>query len=537
MLPTLTNNAYHVLGLDTSASEKEIFKRSKEIINRLKVDEIPSYDQDIGFFEGFRTEDTVKDALQRLQASKKRVKEYFFWFQIANAVDEEVLNLCKHKDYLDAIHTWENASQGQSAKAFFYKKNLAILYCLLLSTENNKDYLRSGLALWKELVDSDKFWNSFSKVYKLHDEQTASEDIIPDFKKRVVGYLSDLYTELHDIHKSSDYINEFQKVFSVKGEKIEKNLLEPAYHVINHVVEQLEKMEVSKDGKFDKEDSNSIKNVILTIQAELNKLIDLGLYDDSQTKMIRDRASNALRSISIDLHNKLNELGVSQGVLQVAIEFAGTESLKNTLQSELDQIQKNIESDEENSIAIRIPGILGGCAILFKNTYLEYDNKRIFYKDIVSITYHSESQSSHQSFSYMVTSETVNISFSFSALLHIGTESKKEIWIKLIQFSEGLIEPQIIKKLTDQIFVHEKSVIIGVIHFSKQGYTQVRTKLFGSGEKGTVYWTDAIYIPKFDAGRVVLWDAKGEPYSDVPMSIPNAVLIPELMKACVNQVQ
>ena len=68
------------LGLDTSASEKNILKRSKEIVNHLKVDDTPVYDLDVGFLKDFRTEDAVKDALQRLQASKKRIKEYFFWY-------------------------------------------------------------------------------------------------------------------------------------------------------------------------------------------------------------------------------------------------------------------------------------------------------------------------------------------------------------------------------------------------------------------------------------------------------------------------
>ena len=124
MLSTLKNNAYHILGLDTSASERDITKRSKEIINHLKADDVPDYDLDIGLFEDFRTEDAVKDALQRLQAPKKRIREYFFWFQIGDGVDEQVLGLFKLKDYLNAIRTWQNASEGQSTKAFFYKKNL-----------------------------------------------------------------------------------------------------------------------------------------------------------------------------------------------------------------------------------------------------------------------------------------------------------------------------------------------------------------------------------------------------------------------------
>lgn len=543
MSSTLKNNAYHILGLDTSASERDILKRSKEIINRLKSDDLPSYDLDIGLFENFRTEDSVKDALQRLQASKKQIKEYFFWFQIADSIDEKVLGLFKTKDYLNAIKTWQNASSGQSTKAFFYKKNLAILYCLILSTEDNKNYLKSSLAAWKELIDSDKFWVSFSKIYRLHNEQTASEDVVSEFKKNVVAYLSDIYAELHQVHKDADYINEFQKTFSARGEKVEKSVLGPAYQAINSAVEELEKMEVSKDSKLDKDESETIKRLVAIIQQELNKLIDLGLYDDSQTKIMRDRAANALRSIVLDLHNNLSELDKSGRLLEIATQIAGTESLKNKLSDELAQIHKNISDDADSSLAIEIPGTFGGGTVVFKNTYLEYNNKKIFYKDVTSVSYHAMNQSINfipvsQSFSFMVASDTEKISFSFGTTLHIGKKAKQEVWGKLIGLSEGLIEPHIIKKMVDQIFDRNEPVTIGGIEFSKLGYSRTKTRFFGKGEKETVYWTDTVYIPKFDSGQVALWkdkDGKGQVFSTIPMSTANAVVIPELVKACVNR--
>lgn len=540
MSSILKNNAYHILGLDTSASEKDILKHSKEIINRLKADDASDYDLDIGLLKDFRTEDSVKDALQRLQAPKKRIKEYFFWFQIADSVDEQVLGLFKLKDYLNAIRIWQNASEGQSTKAFFYKKNLAILYCLVLSAEDNKDYLRSSLTSWKELVDSDKFWASFSKVYRLHDEQTASEDIISDFKKHVVEYLSDIYTELHHIHKNSDYINEFQKVFSAKGEKIEKSVLGPAYKAINQVVEELEKMEVSKDSKFDKEESETIKGLVAKVQGELNKLIDLGLYDDSQTKIMRDRSANALRSIVLDLHNNLSEFNKSQGLLEVAIQLAGTESLKNKLQGELEQIQKNISDDAENSLAIEIPGTFGGGTVIFKNSFLEYDNKRIFYKDVISISYHAVNRSINfipisQSYNYMVASENEKISFSFGTTLYIGNQEKKDVWAQLAGISMQLIQPFIVKKLVEQILDKGETVNIGGVEFTKEGYS--RSKFFGGKE--TVLWSEKIFIPKLESGAVILWkdkgDGTGSQFTTVEMSVPNAVVMPELVQACYSR--
>lgn len=542
MSSTLKNNAYHILGLDTSASEKDISKRSKEIINRLKADDSPHYDLDIDLFENFRTENTVKDALQRLQAPKKRIREYFFWFQIADGIDEQALDFLKKRDYANAIRIWRDASKGESKKSFFCKKNLAILCCLLLFAEDNREYLILSLLAWNILIDSDKFWTSFSKVYKLHDEQTASADIISDFKKHVIAYLSDIYTELHHIHQNNDYINEFQKVFSVKGEKIEKNVLNPAYKVINQAVEGLEKMEVSKDGIFDKEESKTIKGLVAIIQQELNKLIDIGLYGDSQTKIMRDRSAMALRSIALDVHNNLSELDKSRGLHEVAIKIAGTESLKNKLREELEQIQNNIADDAESSLLIEIPRTFRNDNVIFKNNFLAHNNKKIFYKDAISISFDSTARttraygvpvSTSYTYRWSVASEKENIYLSLSAS---HDESKQqEAWAKLVGMTSKLIGPLIVKKIVDLVFNRGEAVKIGDVEFTKLGYSRMKFKFFGKNEKLIVYWTDKIYIPQLYQGSVILWEeqeGESKQFTTIPMSIPNAVLLPEIVQAC-----
>ena len=542
MSNTLKNNAYYILGLDVSASEKDISKRSKEILNRLLADDTPEYDLDIGMFGDFRTEDSVKDALQRLQSQKKKIKEYFFWLQIADSVDEQVLKFLKTKDYSNAIKTWQNVSDGDGTKNLLYKKNLAILHCLVLSVENNEEYLKDSLRAWEDLINSDKFWTSFSKIYRLHDEQTASEDVINDFRKHVVELLSDIYTELHQIHKDNNYVNEFQKTFSIKGEKIEKNVLAPAYQVINKAVEGLEKMEVSKDGKFDKDESEVIKKYITSVQEELNKLIDLGLYSDSQTKIMRDRAANALRSIVLDLHNNLSELEKSKRLLEIAVSLAGTDSLKNKLKGELDQIEKNVKDDAESVVVIELPGMFKTSTIVFKNNFLEYNNKRFFYKDVDSIAFHSTA--TKHSVYYIPTRTTYDYSFSLNSgqenisisLNASKDESEnKEKWVQLISLASAMIQPLIIKKTIDKIFNRGEEVKIGDVIFTKKGYYRIKWKMFGENEKLWVYWSDTIYIPKMFQGEVILWEekeGKSTQFTSVSMSTPNAIIIPDLVQAC-----
>lgn len=337
----LKNNAYHILGLDISASQKDILKRSREIIKLIQIDDIPKYDLDLGIFDNFRTEDTVKDAVERLTSPKKQIKEYFFWFNIADEIDEQAVGILRKNDPDGAIRVWEHHSEGDSTKALFYKRNLAILYCILLFKENNDVYLKSSLKIWNELVKSTKFWTAFSKIYKLNDELNVNQETIEDFQKNCLSYISDLYTELAESKKDNKFVAEFSNIFNTKGGRTEKILLAPIFDKMTSAIEKLESLKVSEDGIFHKEKSAILKESVSIIQSGCNELTDLGLFDDSQAKLIRERAADAFRSISIDLNNNLNETAVALGLAKIAEKISGTEGFKNKIQADLKQIQQN----------------------------------------------------------------------------------------------------------------------------------------------------------------------------------------------------
>ncbi len=337
----LKDNAYHILGLDTSATQRDIQKRAKEIVKILQIDDVPEYDLDLGVFESFRTEDTVKDAVQKLTSPKKQIKDYFFWFYVGDEVDQQVVDLLKKKDPVAAAQKWEQQAEGDSIKALFYKRNLAILYCLFLFGEHNERYLTMTLNLWHELINSTKFWDAFTKAYKLNDELNTDQEIISDFHNNCPNYLSDLYTELSQEHGNDIYISEFTKVFNIRGEKTEKVIMAPIFHEITDAVEKLEEMKVSEDGDLDAQEVAEIKEHVGKIQDCCNKLIDLGLYDDSQSKTIRDRAAGAIRSIVIDIHNNLDDLSKAEQLLKIAMEFVGTTGMENKLKQDLDQFEQN----------------------------------------------------------------------------------------------------------------------------------------------------------------------------------------------------
>lgn len=346
----LKNNAYHILGLDATVSQKDIVKRSRDLTKFIQIDEIPEYDLDFGIFKNFRTENSVKDAIQRLTSPKKQIKESFFWFNIADEVDEQAVGILRKNDPEGAIKVWEHHSQDDSIKSLFYKKNLAILYCILLFKKYDAHHLNASLKVWNEIVNSTKFWNAFSKVYKLHDELNTNQETIDEFHNDCTSYISDLYTELAEERKDNKYVAEFSSTFNMKGDRTSKELLAPIFNEMTVAIERLENLKVAEDGVFHKEKSVALKENVTILQNGCNKLIELGLFADSQAKIVRERAAEILRLISIDLHNDpLNEVQASLSLAKIALQISGTEGSKNKIQEDVNQIQKNLDYKNNES--------------------------------------------------------------------------------------------------------------------------------------------------------------------------------------------
>jgi len=572
----IVHNAYRIFGLDNSANQKDILKRYKEIINRLKIEDYPQYDLDLDFDEKFRTEETVNEALKRLQNVKNNIIEYFFWFQISDTIDEEALNYLKEKDYTKAIQTWQNASEINNSTSLFYKKNLALLYCLTLLTQQNSNYLQASLSNWNEIINSDKFWIGFEKNYSMINDQVVNTEIINDFRKNVVKYVSDIYTDLYQQYQDPKYVKEFQDTFGLIGEKAEKNLLKPIHQSIYETIEELNKIsqdenqasatnldkkcdncgDASAKKYFDYDDGSvlcetcrknigkewkknidnlegtiegskklwaSIQKLVSKLESQLDQLRNMGLYEDDQSKVVRDHVAQAIRNASVYIHNKVHMSSQSAELLTLAIKIAGTESVKEQYGTDLNKVHEIAEDEDKTALFLPIPKFFGKKELVVKNTFLEYKEKRIYYKDIVGISYHNEDTK----FNFVIYSSKDKIDLTFS--------NHQDLWYELINIGKQYIEPIIVEKIKKAIFEQNQSIQIGNIAIDKNGYH--KSKLLKGVD--SVLWSDAkIYEPKLYQGTVILFRDKhnsSKHFSTIKLENSNAAVLPEVIKACYNE--
>ncbi len=542
MTISFIENAYHVLGLNGSAGTRQILQRANEIIQRLRIDDVPEYSLDLSPAKSFRSEETVNEALRRLQAPKIRLAEYFFWYHIVDENDKRAERHLAAADYGGAAKIWGSAAATTSmaeaeARAL---RNLAVLRTLYLLTTTDGEAIETSLRTWHSLINNEAFWQQFMGDYKAAIDNSLSDDVLTKFRKGLTEHLSDTYAGLQEKQKAGNYLQAFQRIFSARGKKVEKEILDPIIVATQKEIDGLERIDLSASQNFNAGKAKTIKESVLAIQGHFNKLIEVGLFNDSEVKLLRDRAALALRRIVLDLHNNHSEFETAAKLLNVAAQLAGTESLKAMLSSDIAQISTNVEHEKANSLALEIPGLLGGGTIIFKGDRVIYDGKTLHYKDITEIAFHSVNTSVNfipvsQSYSYIVATERQKISLSFGGILYIGNDKKKDVWARLAGISQHMIYPEIIKKLLFLIFQKEQTISIGGLGIDATGY--FRTKFFGGVEK--FGWNETVYIPKFSAGNVVVLrpkNGKSVQFTSIEMSTPNAVVLPDLFQACYNVV-
>jgi len=342
MVNPLKNNGYRILGLDISASQKEILKRYKEIINRLKIDDQPEYDLDFKVGKTLRNETSVNNALKSLQSPKDNFREYFFWFQTNSKSEELTFKHIAEGEIDKAIDNWKKlVRKAQNLSSYFYKKNLAIFYSLLLFEEDNDEYLNESIKLWHEITNSDKFWEGLFKKYRQQNEITANLEALDNFKKNIINNLSEIYSDLYKLHKENKYLKKFREIFETYGKKTEKNLSKQTYNVLLNQLEELQKFNERNNKGIGEKDLESINGIIKSIQFELVNLKKIGLYENNETKIIRDHLSESIRLIGVKLHNDAEEFQEAVNLIKISIDLCGTDSLRARLKSELKIIKEN----------------------------------------------------------------------------------------------------------------------------------------------------------------------------------------------------
>lgn len=326
----LIRNSFNVLGLSPSATLKEIRKRSQELLQLAKIEEIQEFEVDIGHVKEFRRESEIRLALERISGIQGRLKEIFFWFVDHRLDNQKALEHISKGNFQKALDIFDSSNSD-----WLDKKNLALTLMIQAFAFSSLEALLESLAIWKLIIDSDEFWEVYKKYYLLHDELDTSTVLFEEFRSSLFEVLSTIVASFYHQTKGSKAIGAFYSVFGRIGKAIDTEILNPTIQKVKNEINALEEMQASHFESF------TIQKILEKVRRYFAELDKFGLENFSPLIILKNDTSQKLRSIAIDIYNQDGDNETAGLLLKCGSEIAISEDIQNTIAYDQKQLSKN----------------------------------------------------------------------------------------------------------------------------------------------------------------------------------------------------
>ena len=334
----VVNNSFHVLGLDSAATQKQVRTRVVEMGNLLKIEEVPSYDWDLVAPETIRSIESVKEAQSTATSPERHLKDYFFWFDIGDDVDQRAFTALRSADFDVAMKGWEEAISQQPNNAS-RRRNLGLAYLFILGKTNRSELLARVVGFWNETIQSDFFWNSFQKIYSHSDDLGTDPSAFATFRSSIRSELISCFVELYELHGHFDYLAICLKTFGTDSEALKRIVVAPLVAKIESCAVELSVIGDDKNTKGEEFDRR-FEPVAKQVQVHLERANQLGVFSEASFSKVRDRVAIALRSISITLHND-DDYERAAKAIEMASQIAATSGVASMIQQDSDTVRSS----------------------------------------------------------------------------------------------------------------------------------------------------------------------------------------------------
>lgn len=361
-----SENIFHVLGLRTSATARQI-RRRREDFESAKALGGESWKEAFHLI-GSRAvpcEDEVEEAFSKLEDPECRIVSEFFWVWLMGeddcAVDEIVAG---RKD--SAVAIWEQEANGYGERRLVARHNLAVMY-QMLAVDAEEVVLAGGVCdgrmqenwqkafeCWEELADSDDFWEIYEKRMRELDDPRLTGGFIRRFRKEfpiafdnINAQLAARYAKAGKIVEAKRHIDYMKRTMSGLDD-IQENM-----NIIFSPMEQRVKLlidgydaKVKTDAALGLECANK-----LLVDTEEIRRVALGMSEGGQ----RIRAGlfalivKTCNFYQVQYGNKTEDWNGCKKLLERLKVIACTPESKKIVEGNLKTVEGNIKYDETES--------------------------------------------------------------------------------------------------------------------------------------------------------------------------------------------
>ncbi|MBR1871359.1 MAG: hypothetical protein IJ802_05990 [Kiritimatiellae bacterium] len=194
-----SDNIFHLLGLQTSASAREIRRRREDLeaAHNMGAD---AWKREFGHLLATRPVpafEEIEEAFEHVEDPEYRIASEFFWLWPLDE-DDTALKALAEGNKTAAFNIWEQAAAGFGKQRFIAQHNIAVAYQLyaidaelqaILAGEMPQplhlkmcNYWKESFQHWEELADNDDFWNIFETRMREFDDPRLNRDFVRRFR-------------------------------------------------------------------------------------------------------------------------------------------------------------------------------------------------------------------------------------------------------------------------------------------------------------------------------------------------------------------
>jgi len=389
------NNAFRILGLNPNVSMKEIMQRVNEFKVKKSLDMDVVYEYDFPWMGPLdRSEQNVRNALQRLENPVSRLREEIFWFWFVTDCDKKAINYLKKNNHQAAHKTWNAliTSENPTKELMSASINQTILVHSSIigeeREEEEKNQNKKSTTLsekhWKNwkfvinqftlLASNEVFWEMVKNKAEKNDDPRLSSSKVDEIRN---NFLQDIaepnFTFMSDALISKDYerVKQHSSLFKedwipnefpLPSEVLRKGfnkVLASQTDLLNSHAQNAEK-ELKKVEKGEKD----ADKLVIDIYSKLNNKVTDTIYEGnlvdinniSDFALAKDKVAKVMRDCATELNNNLNsntdlskkekksERFQAYEMIRKAIEYASTTYIKKKYEKEDEGvIKKNLE--------------------------------------------------------------------------------------------------------------------------------------------------------------------------------------------------
>lgn len=407
-------NAFHILGLQTNASARDIRHRkedldsanelgrqswSKEFSHWLSASEIPSYPQ-------------VSEAFEFIEDPANRVVSEFFWVWPTGEKDSAVKDfLAGRRDV--AIKAWLDDSRSYGRRRSVALHNLAVVYHALaiegeLATisgvidlaESCKtiEYWRKCFAYWEEIADDDDFWDLYEQRMRELDDPRLTSGFIRRIRQEFPIAFDDINARIaflyakqgnqRDARRHVEYMKKTMSDIDDVTQSLDK-LFEPLENQIARVVTGC-RARVAKNA----EEGASCVEEVLDASADIvmaaEYLLDI---TNARRQRILSDIFESCNSFLVAFGNQTKKWDICLRLNNRLMPLACTQALQDRVTQNQKIIQENFDQQKLDSICAgcgRRDGqkrLIGGVVRVGKQKVKLYGNVRRNYESFGGVTY------------------------------------------------------------------------------------------------------------------------------------------------------